>query len=363
MHYGFAPGRTTYDRIMRRMLQRRADTTLIHRRQTRNVEAFVDFLENDVSVPLPVDDILIGSHGNASGQLQIVLFPGAPARATYETILQAEASGAIEIPLDVVDHSVSAGSTTLHIKGCKIGQAPQMMNALKEAFRGELQTLTAPKHFHYILDMRSHGSFESLSYSFPIKSRDRITDRDILVTEFQNAGHSFIDGSAVPGASWLGWIPRNFNRRRTRARMNVPLGVTLGRLTRIRQERQFRHDVIRFRYRITDITSAPADREQLFRNTINGDPSFQAGHAYPHYARSGFSSLNEFIDGHNWRFTYLPGPDQLLCTGTRHSYEVVLPITDPATGNLLFNFHPKSGSPHSPIINLNETDNRLFLTV
>jgi hypothetical protein len=41
-------------------------------------------------------------------------------------------------------------------------------------------------------------------------------------------------------------------------------------------------------------------------------------------------------------------------------YTVVVPITDPATGNLVFNFYPNAGSPHAAITNFQESDVEYF---
>jgi hypothetical protein len=121
----------------------------------------------------------------------------------------------------------------------------------------------------------------------------------------------------------------------------------------------------------------------ILKKAIEKEPSFKSGHAYPMHKRYGYSDFTDFIEGFEWVFTPNQKKGKLKCVGTRHDYTVVLPITDPASDstpfpssakkgeggkwyrkkNLIFNFHPKKGSSDPTVINLLETDNRLFGTV
>ena len=66
---------------------------------------------------------------------------------------------------------------------------------------------------------------------------------------------------------------------------------------------------------------------------------------------------DKFFAGYTW--THSASKTTLFTTGTRVEYTVVLPITDTA-GDLVFNFHPLASTPHTPIVNLSETDSDYF---
>jgi hypothetical protein len=110
---------------------------------------------------------------------------------------------------------------------------------------------------------------------------------------------------------------------------------------------------------------------------VLNDNRFQANYGYPVYERFGYSSANDFLDGWRWSFSWITVKDPvtkkkekaLFCAGTRHDYEVVIPITDPTSDNdlakqtLYFNYYPRTGVAHAQTIALQENDARLFKTV
>lgn len=53
------------------------------------------------------------------------------------------------------------------------------------------------------------------------------------------------------------------------------------------------------------------------------------------------------MDGFCWAFNWNASKNQLVCNGRRHVYTVNLPVTDPATGNLLLNYYPFDDKPET----------------
>jgi hypothetical protein len=382
MDYGFAPGGTGYDKLGRLLLKRKPNTVVVEQRGIRDVEAFIDHLDTDVNITKPLGDLLIVSHGNASGWMAIDLDSssvnpdGTPAtRTTYKVLEQSVAVDphTVEIPAALHDSEPDPVPFDVHIRGCRIGQARPFVEKLKEAFV-RASSVTAPRHFHFAGGIGSsrkrrtrYGSYEYLSYAFELsrKNNNRLKTRTAAVNAFHAQGFTFIDESAIPKARWKRWIPKNLKRRKPRRW--VKLGQNVGRNhRRFRLRREFRKRTERIVFPIAGFTENPGDRAErahFFRNYISGLPAFQEDHAFPIYEREGFSSLEDFIDGHHWRYKWWK-KKELRVVGSRRVYTVIVPIVDPATQHLLFNLFPaNAASGLNLVTNLSHTDDRLFLTV
>jgi hypothetical protein len=379
MDYGFAPGGTGYDKLAQRLLRRKPDTVLVHKRGIRDVEAFIDHLNTDVNITKPLGDILIVSHGNATGWMAIDLDSSglnpdgtSAKRTTYEVLEQSVAVDphTVEIPAALHDSQPDPVSFDVHIRGCRIGQARPFVEKLKEAFVSA-SSVTAPKHFHFAGGIGSrrrrsrYGSYEYLSYAFELSRRSKLKSRTQAVNAFHAQGFTFIDGSAIPKARWKRWIPKKL--KRGKPRRYVKLGQNVGRNhKRLKLRHEFRKRKEPIIFPIAGVTENPGDRserEHLFRNFISGLADFQESHPFPIYAREGFSSLDDFLDGHRWSYKWRK-KKELRCVGSRRVYTVIVPIVDPATQHLLFNLFPASAASGLNLVtNLSHTDNRLFLTV
>jgi hypothetical protein len=381
--YGFAPGASAYDGLMRHLLDDRPNTDLISLRAVRTVADFFQHLEATAAIPKPVGNLLIASHGNDSGWMQIDLDGALAVDTQYEVVEQAVTSGSVTLPKDLyhnADGTVAA--TTIQIRGCRIGVAEPFVDKLKEAFGGDVP-VGAPKHFHVVFPGNYAnglgGMFEYLAYSFKIVRRDPFgaAERGQLVAAFAGAGFTLIDGSAVPGNRWDKWVPsaRRMNRTRTRTAISVPLGQQAGTITTLRDSngREFRHDVDRFTFTITGLAGPPAEADQMnvLRNAINASPKFAAAHPFPINQRYGHATGNDFVNGMRWAFNWQAG--RLVCVGTQNTYTVVVPVTesapdpagrppDPPSGNLLFNFYPRPGGAAAVVETMPVGDGRLFYT-
>jgi hypothetical protein len=368
MDYGFAPGKTLQDGRARRLFTRRADTTLIQRKNLSTLKGFINRLNTAAGIARPVGDILLGSHANEEGFLFVNMFPGQRGATKFETLESciANAARSIEIPNALIDYTPGDPVTAFfHIKGCNIGMARPFLVKLREAL-GDNVTVTAPKHFHFIFFHTSYGVWESMDYQYRIIQPDAFANRAAAVTAFENAGFEDIDGNPVPPANWGKWAPKKIDRT---SKIDVPtkLGVTIGDRKTIPCEREFRFKIKRFHYTIVfptagNVPSSQADREAALEQSLNNDPGFASSHDFPEYERWGYSDIPDFIAGYNWVFQ--PKKRRLICTGSRHEYTVIVSVLNTATGNLIFNFHPNAGSPLAAITTgMVESDARLFESV
>lgn len=368
MDYAFAPGTTTQDGRVRQMFQRRANTTLIQRRRITTVRQFINHLNTAAGIVRPIDDALVGAHANSEGWIFIPMYPGQGGPTNFETLEDtlSTAAHSIAIPDALIGYNAGDPIThAVHFKGCNIGKARPFVVKFKEAL-GDHVNVTAPKHFHGLTPQPSHGVFEYMAYEFIIRRQAAFPNRNDALTAFQGAGFTLIDGSAVPNAEWTNWIPARIDRT-LEQQIPLPLGVTLGSRTTINTPRQFRVESFPFTWTITypnaaSVPATDADRLLALEQNLQADPRYDAAHDFPWYERLGYATFADFFAGYDWNCNR--NGRRLACRGTRFEYTVVVTITDPATGNLIFNFYPNAGSAHAAITTgLQESDATYFETV
>lgn len=361
MDYAYSPlpdhGSNLFYSIYRRMFPHRPQTTLINEPGMTIVEEFLDHVETEPGLSRPVGSFLIASHGSDGGYIQMEIDTvshqdpagNAISGTTYEVLVNVDNNDTVNIPNALITPRPDGSPpiAVFHIRGCNVGAALPYMQKFKAALGGNVE-VSAPKVFDSNQEM-GRGAFEYLGYNFKILRRDAFANRNQVVTAFQNhaPAFTFIDGSAVPNGEWANWIPNNVGRGQ-RNRTPEPFwnfGQSVEGQNRIRLPVQFRHNfpasVGRFTFTVGGFPNNPgneAARLQELRDAINAHPEFQAAHDFPVYQRYGYASANDFVDGFDWNFNW--NAPNLVCTGRRHVYNVSPPVTDPATGNLLFNYYP-----------------------
>ncbi len=368
MDFGFAPANDTHINNVRGVFQRRAGTTVVHSRRISTVRGFIDHLNTSGSVTRPVGNLLVGAHANSEGWIFIPMFAGQRGATNYETLEDtlATASHSVAIPDPLIGYTSGDPVTHfVHFKGCNIGKARPFVEKFREAL-GDHVNVTAPLHFHGVTPARGQGMFEYMAYEFIIRRKDPFPDSAAAIAEFDAAGFKFIDGSDVPAANWGTWIPRRIDRTK-QDQIPLPLGVTLGRRRTILTPRQFRLERTPFTWTITypnagSVPSSTSDRMLALENSLQADPKYDSAHPFPVYERLGYASFSDFFAGYNW--VCARDGRRLVCTGRRNEYTVVVAITDVASGNLIFNFYPNSGSPLAPIMTgFTESNTDFFETV
>jgi len=377
MDYAFAPGTTGYDNIMKDLFNHRPNTTLVNQAGIIRVDQFIDHLKTSAGVARPVEDMLIASHGNDGGWLQIQFADidadgdGNPdTHTTYEVLEIADATNVVEIPA-----IVRGAASQFHIKGCKIGQdyAVPFVEKIKAALGGAVP-VTAPKHFHEVWVRTDLGVLEYLGYDFSVVQATAFANRNALLAAFGAAGLTFIDNSAIPADFWRTHIPTNISVGRRERRFTINLspalipnhGSPINSL-RLTIDESFRHDAERFTFSVNYGSGSPPSSDTAkkadMKTSMAGVPVYQATHPFPMYARYEYDDLDQFVDGFTWAFSYNSKTHVLRCVGTRHRYTLIVPISDPATSNLFYNFYPYAGNPTPVTKQLLESDTRFFLTV
>jgi len=382
--YGFAPTRDDYNALVRSMFSRRPTTTLVSFRSLVTLRGFIAHLVALPSGSKPIGDILLGGHANSSGEMFIKMWPLQRGRTTFEVLEQALEDPAHPLGLPDPLIGFTPGSAVTHavrFKGCNIGKdrpditrtpTNPFLDRFKQALGGNV-IVTAPKHFHYLFPARSLGVFESMTYEFvvripAVKVRGGFrgfANKAELVQACSDAGFTDVNGTPVPATTWTAVIPRNI-RRAWHRDPPVPLGVAFGRRQTAPARTQLRIDSRPFRVFIplADMSPLPttdAERFDALDAFVGSSVEFGAGNDYPKYERLGYADFRSLMDG--WHWTYGRNRTHMICTGRRYAYTVSFPVTD-AGGNLVFNFYPRTGSPHAPVLTgLQETDPDFFASV
>lgn len=368
------------------MFTRRPNTTLVHQRGVATIAEFIDHLDNSSAVTPPIGDVVVGTHAGSKGFLTIPISRSQTGPSDYEGFHDSigAGSGSVEIPDPLIGYTAGAAVTnSFHIKGCNVGRdrtdttrtpAAPFLVKIKEAL-GDHVNVSAPKHFHGLDPAGGVGIFEYMAYEFKlgvtptVGPRRRLVgfaDKPTALTAFQTGGFLYTDGTGVPNTVWDSLIPTDITRTRNES-IRVPLGTTIGTRQTMNVRRQFRVDTDDVLWTLrypsgTPVPSTAAAQTAALRADIPNDPRFVATHAFPQYERLGFTSFNAFFAGYLWRFT-VTGRD-LVCTGTRFLYTVLVPIVNRTTGNVIFNFYPDAGSSVAPILNgLAVTDPQYFAVV
>ena len=380
MDFAFAPGGDAYDATVRQLLHDRKitgsfDTTLIHDpTHIKDVSAFIKKVDTSVTAP-PVGDLLIGSHANDRGWLKIDLDGGADLNVTYKLLKDVLANPSrlakVKIPPRLYTKPDKTNAPIkVHMKGCRIGLTPKLVDTLKQVFGGVVP-VTACKGFHLVQHWPRHGTFEYLDYSLRALSKTTLT-RAQVIDGLKKAKHEFFDATKIPDDIWDLWVPASLTKDRQDLTFSVKLGRTISRRTTLPATGQYRHDVVS--YPLTILSPGPADKKLSgVLPALNRLPEFQPAWGFPMYEQFGYASPKDFFDGLDWTPTV--STDRIVWNGSRHEYTMVIPITDPVPtiktvrrrkrvvfGKLFYNFYPVAGSRDSAINELLETNSDLFYT-
>ncbi|WP_280252753.1 hypothetical protein [Nocardia abscessus] len=340
------------------MLRKRSNTSLVERPSILAVRQFLTRLDSAGSL---VDDLLIGAHANSRGDFFMRMYRGQPAGepTTYETL-----EHTIDTPRDSINVDRIIGrkpERSVHLLGCNLGNGTQFMTKFKEAL-GNSVVLTAPKHAH-VAHTVGNVVFEYMAYAFRVRRKTAFLSRTAAIVAFQDKKFSLVEGATVPDGRWKYWIPQSDRNdieslpTKTEEWYELsPLGVSIGSLTSLPTQREFRIDRTPFTqiFEFTSKAGALEMTEADARSALLGQDYFRPDHPWSLNERLGYDNFNSFWNGHDWNF----GPPYQEKTrndmwrrnlvGSRVEYTVVRPITvpirpitDPPTRMLVFNLYPR----------------------
>jgi hypothetical protein len=372
--YAFVPGTTKFDLQMAGLMDNRTQTTRINNPLIDSLAGFIRALGNDTAVDKPIRHLLVASHANPEGNLFIRLSFLAAASITYEDLEAAVKDKSLLIDGRLLEPRPNDGgnpvAAAVLIRGCRIGLAEPYLKKLKEALGGAI-TVIAPKHFHDAAQQsKPTGYVEYMSYNFPIYRPKAFRNKGEAVKAFTGAGFTRIDRQPVPPKLWPDWIPgKELNKQ---GNNSVPAAI-VSPITNARESipGYFRYTFRQFLQQdgSVNLPKDPGDekgrkkavRDDLVKNLTR----YQDTHPFPEYVRYGYKTMDEFMDGWTWTFSYDKSTKLLSYNATRHEYIVIRPIVEPAKNMLILNFYPsgKAQKTTKPIVQLDSSDTRFFASV
>ena len=79
-------------------------------------------------------------------------------------------------------------------------------------------------------------------------------------------------------------------------------------------------------------------RKKAVKAWLQGLPVYTEKHPYPAYVRGGYETMDEFMEGWDWQFSYDAKQKQLTYNPIRDEYAVVQPVTN-KLGVLMLTLH------------------------
>ena len=182
---------------VRRLLQRRRQTTVISESDAPTLNEFVKFLAANHAGN--VQDILIGAHANAQSDVIIQAFPAATDgsdglyRTNFEILAETmkpdPATGQPDPNRSIlVPPAALTPPPTGHLvrfRGCNLGRHDGALQQWKNAL-GSQFSISAPRHFHTISEKNTrltgpYGTWETLAYEFAVSSPTKLANTAALV--------------------------------------------------------------------------------------------------------------------------------------------------------------------------------------
>lgn len=362
------------------------DTKLVKVKKNRLAD-LITSVDADGSIAKPLASLILVSHGNDTGWLQIDLDSAPDTSITYQVlrkILDATDPSrrtGLRIPSSLYTNADGTkAATRVVLAGCRVGAAPKFVDAFKQVLGGNVPVV-ASKYLHEFV-ARTHrargrravtkllGTFEHLSYGFSTTAFLPM-DVDTLIDGLNDyPKNRFSDGSAVPFARWATWLKGvpldrkgNVRQGEFRLPLAVPLGQTVAGATELTPAK-IRNLPTHY---IVHLAPSAANKTLTgLKAVMQADPTCQTTYPFPMWEQYGHTTFDAFFDSWNWGKPVpgktKDGQDQLVWTGVRNEYTLLIPVTSPVDGgNLIFNFFPPRGSTaDSAVIGINETDPALF---
>ncbi len=403
MDYLFVPGNDAAERLGRQVLSRRPNTfaVTVPNRQ-RHVAGLLARLATLTPTqgnpdPRPIGDLLFVAHGLETGHYFLPLSRVLGSPADFERAEDANAADSIRLtaPLLTPAGGGNMNVITARLRGCNIGRARPFVEKLREAMTpaGSTLNMTAPLHFDEFHGVAG-GTVEFPAHKFTVKANQPFrrpngrSDRNALLTAFDTAAFTYLDGTAIPAADWTNWVPPEIHPPRARWKQtfdfDVDLDPPVGAQATRTMHREYRYETRRFTWdwgaadpgqhqRGARLRPLTPDERDILRDTLpqgrvpnapGGRHLYDPAYPWPLYERYGFADLDDYVDNLDWQVRF--DGRTLHYRAVSHEYTVMLPVTDPpAPPNLpvlrFYNFLPSRAAAGPPVLNLDETNADLFL--
>lgn len=400
----------TFNDLFEDYLAARPETILIKNPMMMTLDGFLHGLATSDEIVHPIRNLMVVGHASYSGAFHISIGASASTQAavTYETLEEAVAKGYLVVDMSLFEpRPTGNGTAQLRLLGCSVGGQAPYMKKLKEALGGKIMVI-APKFLALPDKIRSPaGPIAYFGYDFtvhspaPAKNRNALLDLyDATSTAAEKAKDprfTLRGGKRVPPRSWRAWVPADFAKHvfsvlgkkvpKEPAPLSSPV-ILPGLNTRATARRRFfvndRAPFFSDPFKGADTKSFPLAKstgkiedwkkatrkwlEQPWNHPVLPNKTvklFDPSHPLPMYVRYGYASMDEFMDGWDWRFKYDDAKKALSLSPVRYEYRVWQPITTEPANQLIMNYYPTGKIPRRfskvlPVVQLNVNDAYFF---
>jgi hypothetical protein len=383
MDYLFVPGNENSEELGRRIIGRRPNTTTITLKPAQNHIA--GLIASLGGVTHPIGDMLLVAHGLETGRYFIPLSGKVASPCDFESATTADTANTVRLPASLLQANPTdpMQTITIRLRGCNIGKAKPFVERLQKAMTptGGTLNFTAPLHFDEFHAI--HGGWVefpahkfTLRVAKPFKDAAGKDDRPALLAALDAEGFTYLDGTAIPTASWDNWVPASIHppadQWRQRFDFTLDLDPAANAQTTVKLHREYRYEQLPVTWTWTapDPGTDPL-RLDLLRTSLplgetGGVHLYDPNYDWPLYERIGFTSIDDLVDNLDWKFPYTKGTFHYRAI--RYEYTVMLPITDPPAGTAnpvlkFYNFFPLNAAAGPGVFNLDETNADLFLSI
>ena len=328
----------------------------------------------------PIGMIHVVAHGSTRGNISAMLRQrrtAADEAITYEGLEEAVSeihTLKVYPPLFLPPRPPDAQTgepmpSALRIHACRIGVHEVFLRKLKEALGPGITAVSAPRFLQGALTVAKRGVASYLRHEFTLLSKKKLT-RAALIKAFQAGKFAFApgpatfhDGTAVPATAWNKWIPMNLKPTGKGFVDTEDMKVLLpGNAKPASLKVVFQWDQLEFTHHLEmRAASDPADALARFAAHVNAmgpTETWSDQHPFPMSARLGYGSLQELMDGFDWKVDSSDG--MFHFHGTRQEYSVYPPLM--RGKELLCNFYPDDPT-QQPVLMVREDDPAFFTTV
>jgi hypothetical protein len=374
--YAVAPGDTDFDKRLKKFVTARERTIVLQSPLLFTFKGWLEGLATSDEITSPIRHLVFVGHGGLSGVLKAAIEQLPLDAITYEMLEDAVKKKTLVVDTDLfLPRPVEGGKTyppELRILGCLIGASAPFMKKLSEAFGRKLR-IYAPKHLMVGASVGNPpGEAAYVAYAFnvfvPAKVGTKSELVDLLVK--RNTKYVLENGKEVPKQYWKTWVPddpnANFNGLKIREFRNPVVFPVLG--SRDNAPRRFGAADLHFwkggyQIKLDKDTGKEADRKKAVKAALLKRPDFQDTHPFPWYVRMGYKTMDEFMEGWTWNFSYDKKAKILSFDPVRIEYRMLQPIINEAKKTLVINYYPyrpdkvpKRFKGRLPVIQLNVGD-------
>jgi len=377
--YAIVPGTSDFDKRIAKVLDAQPTTIVLKSAAIASIEAFVQGIRDSDQIKFPIRHLIIGGHANFEGHLKIPLHPlSQQDDVTYEDLEDAVKTKSLVVDTTLLEprprEKGIAIPSQFIVFGCSVGAQKPYMSKFKQALGGQLPVI-APNHFLVGGELASpRAQLLYMAYHFAAIVPTMLKDKKAVVAALHARGYVRENGTPVPQSAWDKWLPPNPNYKPNALLPLEMKNQVVLPVLRVKENAPRRFVLhVRELFKggstigLTRDTGKEADRKKAVKADLSKLARYQASHPFPEYVRFGYKTMDEFMDGWDWNFSYDKTAKALSFDPKRHEYRLLHPIVTVAKAELVMNCYPTGTVPKKfqgqlPLEQLKFTDAFYFST-